>query len=135
MIIHTSSSKYEFSATKIWKDDSNVVRPRTRVTLWRYAKKSPTDKNIDIAKSARVIAKNQAGNDIILSYILNTSGKKADDISTGDRYKEEIKFDKTTVTNLADTYELPKYDEEGNEYIYFVIKSAEDQIGNYYYDY
>lgn len=134
-IIHTSSSKYVFSANKIWKDDSDVVRPKIRVTLWRYAKKSSTDKNVNIEESARVIAKNKDNEDVILSYILKTSDKKAEDISgVTDPNKETIKFDMTTVPTLNDNYELPKYDEEGNEYIYFVMESVEDGEGNYYYE-
>lgn len=134
LIIHTSDSKYDFKATKVWKDDSDVKRPKTRVTLWRYAKKNSNDFTIDIAESARVIAKDKSGKDIILSYILKTSGKTAQE--AGNVYSEEIKFDKSTIDNLADNYELPKYDEEGNEYIYFVMESvdelASDKEGSYY---
>lgn len=133
LIIHTSDSKYVFKSTKVWKDDSNVKRPKTRVTLWRYAKKNSNDFTIDIAKSARVIAKDNSGEDIILSYILKTSDKTAQE--AGNVNVEEIKFDKSTIKNLADNYCIPKYDEEGNEYIYFIMESMDeltDKEGSYY---
>ena len=64
-IIHTLRSTFDFTATKIWKDDGNTVRPSAEVTLWRYPIQDDNSTGIDLSNSARVVVKDKQGKDTI----------------------------------------------------------------------
>ena len=130
MILHILESKFEFSATKIWKDTGDKIRPETRVTLWRYPIKSSAD-TLDIpSMAARVSARDINDKDVELSYVLKTSNINPQDLPESGRYIETIKFDKSTIPSLSENFTLPKYDMEGNEYRYFITEDMDKRYTN-----
>lgn len=142
MILHTLECKFEFKATKIWKDDGDSYRPETKVILWRYPIKSSGDATDIPDKAARVTAKGVNGEEVELAYELKTSHRNASELADADKYTEIVKFDKSTIPALPDDFSLPKYDMEGNEYRYFItevmdpefLRKASDLFyENYYY--
>lgn len=133
LILHTLKSPYEFTATKVWKDGEDAQRPETIVTLWRYPMPSSTDTTINLSESARVIAQDKEGNDVVLQYKLATAGSKVSELTMANKNSEQIVFDETTIPSLSDSFELPKYDLMGNEYLYFVVETQNsDNLEEYY---
>ncbi|MDD6711852.1 MAG: SpaA isopeptide-forming pilin-related protein [Sharpea porci] len=99
-----------FTAKKIWKDTDATKRPTATVTLWRYVK-SKAD-NIDDAYVKGLATKVifQTTTDHTVSYNL-------------DNTKDSIAFTSETVADMPSDYQLPKYDDQGQEYVYFVRES------------
>lgn len=98
----------EFTATKVWKDEEKTGRPTATVTLWRYPLEDGADNGIDATYASGKAAQVIYGNNVVLSYTLSGATK------------ETIKFDSTTVNGLPNNFTLPKYDEQGRKYVYFV---------------
>ena len=113
----------DFRAAKIWKDPEGQIedRPTSAVTLWRYIKDAASD--IDDAYNRGlatqvVFQTNNNGQTIenIISYQLDkTKGTTEAPL--------DISFDSKTVANMPENYQLPLYDDHGQEYVYFVRES------------
>lgn len=108
----TGTTKYE--ATKVWQDkdrDENTARPDVTLELWRYVAGQPLE-------SAAAVRDSQ-GN--IYTY----------DVSEKTASGEEmiVSFTDTDGEGNATEASFPKYDPEGNRYIYVVKEYGLD--GNY----
>lgn len=133
-ITQVLKSETEFSAAKEWLDEWDEEtqfqkimdnRPETIVTLWRYVK-DENIKGIDDAyekgQVSQVVfqtADNQTKDsdmDNILSYDLGRKNAQIDFLSEANR--KELK--------LPEDYQLPKYDYNGREYVYFVRETLND---------
>ena len=122
IIAEVLNDEVDFQAKKIWKDPNGDAnnRPDTVVTLWRYVKKKA--KNIDDAYTKGVAtqvifqtSKDSQTKDQIVSYQMDkTQGTTENPL--------EITFTSKTVNGMSkDT--LPLYDDQGQEYVYFVRES------------
>lgn len=108
----------DFYATKQWLDDNTTQRPRSTWTLWRYANRE----GAGYQTAAQV--RDNTGN--IVYWVLNSSLVAPE--QNGDYGKEtvSINYDPSQGerTEPANTYanvaDLPRYDSDGYEYIYFV---------------
>lgn len=107
-LILTLTGTTEYTATKEWQDkdkDENTVRPQADFYLWRFTKTSEED---DYLKTAYQTA----------SPVKDTGGQTAQfTISAGSTTDSQtIDFSSEFGNNQKDY--LPKYDQEGFEYIY-----------------
>ncbi|MCR5273450.1 MAG: Cna B-type domain-containing protein [Lachnospiraceae bacterium] len=132
-IINTIYDEIDYSAEIVWNDKSGAIRPSATVSLMRYSMTDENDTVITAEKLANaaavVINDSTSGNQTILSYTLNTSGKTynptgTDSDSVTTQNTETLDF----VSNCSgsQTVVLPKYDGNGYEYCYFVVESFED---------
>lgn len=105
----------EFRATKIWKDPTgnSTTRPTATVTLWRYrtCDAESIDEAFQNGKASQVVFKSSTDGttEKIASYALDNSGNQA-----------AIKFTSDTLASMSEDYQLPSYDDQGHEYVYFV---------------
>lgn len=107
-----------YTATKAWEDHANDVakRPGLNFSLWRYTKKGNSS-----YKTASPV-KNDEGK--ILQFNVDAG-------RTVSENKIPIHFDKTNQIDpdgvfLGEGEELPKYDPEGYEYVYFVREEMDE---------
>ena len=106
-----------FKATKKWKDPTgkSTTRPTATVTLWRYraCDADSIDDAFEKGKASQVVFKSSSdavsSTEKIATYNLDT-----------DKNEENIAFTSETVTSMPEGYELPAYDDQGHEYVYFV---------------
>ena len=113
-----------FQAEKVWKDPSGTAetRPDATVTLWRYVK--GTADSIDDAYTKGVAAQ-------VVFQTTNTDGTVEENIVSYQLDKangtvetpQDIAFTSTTVSGMPEGYQLPAYDDHGQEYVYFVRES------------
>lgn len=125
-IIFTLVNSSQFTATKIWQDANPDERPDVTVTLWRYPVKADTKGELEnlnspevLLNAARVTARGANDQEILLSYQLDKT-----------KDSELIDF-KTHVKDLPPNYDLPRYDELGREYRYFVRETVTGENNNY----
>lgn len=114
----TLSGETVYTATKAWADHANDVakRPGLNFSLWRYTKKPDSS-----YKTASPV-KNNKGK--ILQFNVDAG-------STVSGNKISIQFDTTNQIDLDGVFlgegeELPKYDPEGYEYVYFVREEMDE---------
>lgn len=105
----------DFKAQKEWKDPdgTSANRPDASVTLWRYIKSEAED--LDDAYTKGVAAQ--------VVFQTNKDGKVKENIVTrgiSNEKDSEITFTQKTVTDMPADYQLPAYDDQGREYVYFV---------------
>lgn len=105
----------DFKAQKEWKDPDGTGdnRPDASVTLWRYIKTEAKD--LDDAYTKGVAAQ--------VIFQTNKDGKVKENIVTrtiSNEKDSEITFTHATVADMPDEYQLPAYDDQGREYVYFV---------------
>lgn len=101
----TGTTKYE--ATKVWQDkdrDENTARPNVTLELWRYVAGQPLE-------SAAAVRDSQ-GN----IYTYDVSEKTA----SGEEMTVTFHDKDAEGQPLEDPADFPKYDPEGNRYIYVV---------------
>ena len=109
----------DFSVTKEWHDQETTAenRPDAKLTLWRYVKsineyntEDPSD--LDAAflsgKAAQVVFQNGTQEEII-SFTLDKN-----------QNTQTIRVSAVSGEGSSKTYELPRYDDKGQEYVYFV---------------
>lgn len=108
----TGTTKYE--ATKVWQDkdrDENTARPDVTLELWRYVAGQPLE-------SAAAVRDSQ-GN--IYTYDVSTETESGAEMT--------VSFTDTDGEGNETPAAFPKYDPEGNRYIYVVKEYGLD--GNY----
>lgn len=109
----------DFSVTKEWHDQETTAenRPEAKLTLWRYVKSINEDNTEDPAdldaafsdgKAAQVVFQNGTQEEII-SFTLDKN-----------QNTQTIQVSAVSGEGSSKTYELPRYDDKGREYVYFV---------------
>lgn len=130
-IILTLTGETEYNADKRWGDQAkeNKNRPDISFELWRY-----TNKDGQSFRDASPV-KNDNG-ELLKVYIKGNSSKDKFSISfyQSAYIDDEIQVDEAQSAFLAEESEnietLPRYDSEGNEYIYFTRETIINQSGN-----
>lgn len=128
-IILTLTGETEYKADKIWGDQAkeNKNRPDISFELWRY-----TNKDGQSFRDASPV-KNDNG-ELLKVYIKGNSSKDNFSISFYQNAYNIDEIDKAQSVFLAEEGDiketLPRYDSEGNEYIYFTRETIINQSGN-----
>ena len=132
IITEVLTKEVEFHAKKIWKDQTGDVtnRPDAVVTLWRYVKKEAKDIDDAYTKgiATQVIFQTTGDGqtkDRIVSYQMDKTKGTAED-------PLEITFTSETVSGMSQDYTLPLYDDQGQEYVYFVRESLSGEYAEDY---
>ena len=127
-IILTLTGETEYKADKIWGDQAkeNKNRPDISFELWRY-----TNKDGQSFRDASPV-KNDTQRSTV--YIKGNSSKDNFSISFYQNAYNIDEIDKAQSVFLAEEGDiketLPRYDSEGNEYIYFTRETIINQSGN-----
>ncbi len=118
----------DFAATKVWKDPSGSTdtRPTSTVTLWRYIKSEAKDLDdaYENGKAAQVVFQTSDSDGNVEEHIVSYQLSKED--------TSEIRFTSETVDGLPDDYKFPAYDDQGQEYVYFVRESLSGDLSDDY---
>lgn len=124
-IILTLTGETEYKADKIWGDQAkeNKNRPDISFELWRY-----TNKDGQSFRDASPV-KNDNG-ELLKVYIKGDRSKDNFSISFYQSAYIEDEIDEAQSAFLANDEKLPRYDSEGNEYIYFTRETIINQSGN-----
>lgn len=128
-IILTLTGETEYKADKRWGDQAkeNKNRPDISFELWRY-----TNKDGQSFRDASPV-KNDNG-ELLKVYIKGNSSKDNFSISFYQSAYIEDEIDEAQSAFLAEESEnietLPRYDSEGNEYIYFTRETIINQSGS-----
>lgn len=124
-IILTLTGETEYNADKIWGDQAkeNKNRPDISFELWRY-----TNKDGQSFRDASPV-KNDNG-ELLKVYIKGNSSKDNFSISFYQSAYIEDEIDEAQSAFFANDEKLPRYDSEGNEYIYFTRETIINQSGN-----
>lgn len=124
-IILTLTGETEYKADKIWGDQAkeNKNRPYISFELWRY-----TNKDGQSFRDASPV-KNDNG-ELLKVYIKGDRSKDNFSISFYQSAYIEDEIDEAQSAFLANDEKLPRYDSEGNEYIYFTRETIINQSGN-----
>lgn len=128
-IILTLTGETKYNAYKIWgdkaKEDKN--RPDISFELWRY-----TNKDGQSFRDASPVK--NANGELLKVYIKGNSSKDNFSISFYESAYSEGEIDEAQSAFLAEESEnietLPRYDSEGNEYIYFTRETIINQSGS-----
>lgn len=106
-VILTLTGTTEYEATKVWQDkdrDENTARPKVTLELWRYVAGQPLE-------SAAAVRDSQ-GN--IYTYDVSEETASGEEMTVTFHDKD------AEGQPLEDPADFPKYDPEGNRYIYAV---------------
>ena len=106
-VILTLTGTTEYEATKVWQDkdrDENTARPDVTLELWRYVAGQPLE-------SAAAV-RGSAGN--IYTYDVSEETASGEEMTVTFHDKD------AEGQPLEDPADFPKYDPEGNRYIYVV---------------
>ena len=124
-IILTLTGETEYKADKIWGDQAkeNKNRPYISFELWRY-----TNKDGQSFRDASPV-KNDNG-ELLKVYIKGDRSKDNFSISFYQSAYIEDEIDEAQSAFLANDEKFPRYDSEGNEYIYFTRETIINQSGN-----
>lgn len=124
-IILTLTGETEYKADKRWGDQAkeNKNRPDISFELWRY-----TNKDGQSFRDASPV-KNDNG-ELLKVYIKGNSSKGNFSISFYQSAYIEDEIDEAQSAFFANDEKLPRYDSEGNEYIYFTRETIINQSGN-----
>lgn len=140
----TLTGDTNYQATKIWQDkyaqDNKEMRPDVEFELWRYTvTKDTTETDLSTAY--------QHASPVQATVDRNTGGTAANSLQTAtdvlesadaDSSPEEYKIDfKPDFVQKNEDYEsktdyLPKYDPEGNSYVYFARETMSGENANKY---
>lgn len=115
-VILTLTGTTEYEATKVWQDkdrDENTARPKVTLELWRYVAGQPLE-------SAAAVRDSQ-GN--IYTYDVSKESDSGEGMAVTFHDKD------AEGQPLEEPADFPKYDPEGNRYIYVVKEYGLD--GNY----
>ncbi len=115
-VILTLTGTTDYKATKVWRDkdrDENTARPDVTLELWRYVAGQPLE-------SAAAV-RDSAGN--IYTYEVDSGKESGEGMAVTFHDKD------AEGQPLEEPADFPKYDPEGNRYIYVVKEYGLD--GNY----
>mgnify|MGYP004488750467 CR=1 FL=1 len=119
----TRTGNTSFSATKVWLDDDPSARPATTYTLWRYSDKQ--------GQSSLTAAQVQFDNGEFASVTMSAEQNAALGPMEyggigGDIPQNNVTVDLTALFKAqAEGAKLPKYDQDGYPYVYFVREDIE----------
>lgn len=119
----TRAGNTSFDATKVWLDDDPSARPSTTYTLWRYSDKQ--------GQSSLVASQVQADNGDFVSVTMTAEQNAALGAAQMGGVNGDVPQNNATV-DIAERLEatagnmtLPKYDQDGYPYIYFVRETMD----------
>lgn len=119
----TRAGNTSFEATKVWLDDDPSARPSTTYTLWRYSDKQ--------GQSSLTASQVQADNGDFISVTMTAEqnaalGAAQMDGVNGDVPQNNVAVDiAEKLEQAAGFTKLPKYDQDGYPYIYFVRETMD----------
>ena len=121
----TRTGNTSFSATKVWLDDDPSARPATTYTLWRYSDK-PGQSSLT---AAQVQFENGEFASVTMSAEQNAAlGSVELGGTNGNVPQNNVTVDLTALfrSQVSDA-KLPKYDQDGYPYVYFVREQIEGE--------
>ena len=138
----TLTGDTNYQATKIWEDqyaqENNLMRPDVEFELWRYTvTKDTTDLSTAYQHASPVQAtvNRSTGDAVGDTYSLQTATDVLEGaVATEDNdYLIDFKPDFVEKEDLEKTVNyLPKYDPEGNSYVYFARETMSGENANRY---
>ena len=112
-LILTLTGTTEYTATKDWQDedkDMGTVRPKAEFHLWRFTKTSEDNEYLRTAYQKSSPVKDNDGQTAVFT-IQEGSEENSQTIDFSDQFQNS--------SDTTNTDYLPKYDQEGFEYVYF----------------
>ena len=123
-VILTLTGETEYNADKIWGDKAknDKKRPDIFFELWRYTNKD--GQNFRDASPVK-----NANGKLLKVYIKGTSEPDEFLISFNQNEDNGLNIDNNQSAFLTNDEKLPRYDSEGNEYVYFTRETIISQSG------
>ena len=124
-VILTLTGETEYNADKIWGDKAknDKKRPDIFFELWRYTNKD--GQNFRDASPVK-----NANGKLLKVYIKDTSELDRFPISFNQNEDNGLNIDNNQSAFLTNDEKLPRYDSEGNEYVYFTRETIVSQSGD-----
>lgn len=124
-VILTLTGETEYNADKIWGDEAknDKKRPDIFFELWRYTNKD--GQNFRDASPVK-----NANGKLLKVYIKDTSELDRFPISFNQNEDNGLNIDNNQSAFLTNDEKLPRYDSEGNEYVYFTRETIVSQSGD-----